>query len=135
MSLKSKLKLNPVVWFNDSQMSGNEINLLTDLKTKKLDSLLIFGNSFIIEQDSINKNNYNQIEGMNLNGDFVNGGLNNLQVLKNIKVIYYLYNENGELIGIDKTICSELKIKLESNEIKNITFYTSPEGKVHPEIN
>ena len=61
---KSKLKLNPVVWFNDSQMSGNEINLLTDLKTKKLDSLLIFGNSFIIEQDSINKNNYNQIEGI-----------------------------------------------------------------------
>ena len=70
---------------------------------------------------------------MNLNGDFVNGGLNNLQVLKNIKVIYYLYNDNAELIGIDKTICSELKIKLESNEIKSITFYTSPEGKVHPE--
>ncbi|MDC3051428.1 OstA-like protein [Bacteroidota bacterium] len=133
LSLKSKLKLNPVVWFNDSQMSGNEINLLTDLKTKKLDSLLIFGNSFIIEQDSINKNNYNQIEGMNLNGDFVDGGLNNLQVLKNIKVIYYLYSDDGELVGIDKTICSELKIKLESNEIKNITFYTSPEGKVHPE--
>ena len=41
--------------------------------------------------------------------------------------------KNCKLIGIDKTICSELKIKLESNEIKNITFYTSPEGKVHPE--
>ena len=37
------------------------------------------------------------------------------------------------MIGIDKTVCSELKIKLESNEIKNITFLTSPEGKVHPE--
>ena len=74
-------------------MSGNVINLLTDMKTRKLDSLLIFGNSFVIEQDSINKNNYNQIEGMNLNGDFVNGGLNNLQVLKNI-VTYYLYNDN-----------------------------------------
>ena len=114
-------------------MSGNEIYLLTDLKTRKLDSLLIFGNTFVIDQDSINKNNYNQIEGMDLNGDFINGGLNNLQVLKNIKVIYYLYNDKGDLIGIDKTICSELKIKLESNEIKNITFYTSPEGNVHPE--
>ena len=133
LSLKSKLKLNPVVWFSDSQMSGNEINLLTDIKTRKLDSLLIFGNSFVIEQDSINQNNFNQIEGMYLNGDFINGGLNNLQVLKNIKVIYYLYNDSGELVGIDKTVCSELKIKLESNEIKNITFYSSPEGKVHPE--
>ena len=133
LSLRSRLKLNPVIWFNDSQMSGNEIYLLTDLKTRKLDSLLIFGNTFVIDQDSINKNNYNQIEGVDLNGDFVNGGLNNLQVLKNIKVIYYLYNDKGDLIGIDKTICSELKIKLESNEIKNITFYTSPEGNVHPE--
>lgn len=133
LSLRSRLKLNPVIWFNDSQMSGNEIYLLTDLKTRKLDSLLIFGNTFVIDQDSINKNNYNQIEGMDLNGDFINGGLNNLQVLKNIKVIYYLYNDKGDLIGIDKTICSELKIKLESNEIKNITFYTSPEGNVHPE--
>ena len=133
LSLRSRLKLNPVIWFNDSQMSGNEIYLLTDLKTRKLDSLLIFGNTFVIDQDSINTNNYNQIEGMDLNGDFINGGLNNLQVLKNIKVIYYLYNDKGDLIGIDKTICSELKIKLESNEIKNITFYTSPEGNVHPE--
>ena len=133
LSLRSRLKLNPVIWFNDSQMSGNEIYLLTDVKTRKLDSLLIFGNTFVIDQDSINTNNYNQIEGMDLNGDFINGGLNNLQVLKNIKVIYYLYNDKGDLIGIDKTICSELKIKLESNEIKNITFYTSPEGNVHPE--
>ena len=84
LSLRSRLKLNPVIWFNDSQMSGNEIYLLTDLKTRKLDSLLIFGNTFVIDQDSINKNNYNQIEGMDLNGDFINGGLNNLQVLKNI---------------------------------------------------
>ena len=133
LSLKSKLKLNPVIWFKDSQMSGNEINLITDIKTRKLDSLLIFGNSFVIEQDSIDKSNFNQIEGMNLNGDFINGNLNNLQVLKNIKVIYYLYNDDGDLIGIDKTVCSDLKIKLESNEIKKITFYTSPEGKVHPE--
>ena len=133
LSLKSKLKLNPVIWFENSQMSGNEINLLTDTKTRKLDSLLIFGNSFVIDQDTINKNNFNQIEGVNLNGDFVNGSLNNLRVLKNIKVIYYLYNDDGDLVGVDKTICSELKIQLESNEIKNITFYTSPEGKVHPE--
>ena len=80
LSLRSRLKLNPVIWFNDSQMSGNEIYLLTDLKTRKLDSLLIFGNTFVIDQDSINKNNYNQIEGMDLNGDFINGGLNNIQV-------------------------------------------------------
>ena len=82
LSLKSKLKLNPVVWFEDSQMSGNEIYLLTDIKTRKLDSLLIYGNSFMIEQDSIDKNNFNQIEGMDLNGDFLNGTLNNLKSIK-----------------------------------------------------
>ena len=86
----------------------------------------------MIEQDSIDKSNFNQIEGMNLNGDFINGNLNNLQVLKNIKVIYYLYNDEGDLIGIDKTVCSELKIKLESNEIKKSHFILLQREKYIP---
>ena len=50
---------------------------------------------------------------MNLNGDFVNGGLNNLQILKKHQGnLLFLYNDNEELIGIDKKLFVELKIKL-----------------------
>ena len=48
-------------------------------------------------------------------------------------VIYYLYSEAGELIGINKTICSALDIVFLNNEINEISFYVKPDGEVFPE--
>ena len=41
---------NPVLWFDQSQMTGDEILLLSNTQTKKLDSLKINGNVFIVEK-------------------------------------------------------------------------------------
>ncbi|MGB1449144.1 MAG: OstA-like protein [Flavobacteriaceae bacterium] len=128
-----KNRRNPVMWFNESQMSGDVIYMKTDFETKKLDSLFIFGNAFIIEKDSLSKNGYNQIVGKELYGDFLDGSLNELDVIKNTQVLYYLYSDAGELVGIDKTICSALNIKFKDNEIEDISFYVSPEGDVFPD--
>ena len=100
------------MWFGASQMSGEIIHLLTEPGEKKLDSLQIFGNAFIIEQDSISVDGFNQIAGSELYGDFEEGALKNLDVIKNTMVIYYLYSDTGELIGINKTICSALDLSL-----------------------
>ncbi len=128
-----KNKRNPVLWFNNSQMTGELIYLLTDFNTRKLDSLQIYGNAFIIEKDSLSDNGFNQINGKELYGDFKDGVLNQLDVIKNTRVIYYLYSDAGELIGINNTICSALNVKFKENEIDKISFYISPEGKVSPE--
>lgn len=133
LSQDEKNKRNPVMWFNESQMSGNVIYMKTDFNTKNLDSLFIFGNAFIIEKDSLSKNGYNQIVGKELYGDFLEGTLNVLDVIKNTQVLYYLYSDSGELVGIDKTICSALNIKFKDNEIEDIAFYVNPEGDVFPE--
>jgi len=124
---------NPVLWFGESQMSGEVIHLLTEPGEKKLDSLQIFGNAFIIEKDTLSNDGYNQIVGSELYGDFEEGALKNLNVIKNTMVIYYLYSEAGELIGINKTICSALDIVFLNNEINEISFYISPDGEVFPE--
>ena len=133
LSTEEKNKRNPVMWFNESQMSGDVIYMKTDFETKKLDSLFIFGNAFIIEKDSLSENGYNQIVGKELFGDFENGSLNELDVVKNTRVLYYLYTDTGELVGIDKTICSALNIKFKENEIEDISFYVRPSGDVYPE--
>lgn len=126
LSVDEKNRRNPVMWFNDSQMSGEVIYMKTDFETKKLDSLFIFGNAFIVEKDSLSENGYNQIVGKELYGDFLDGALNELDVIKNTQVLYYLYSEEGELVGIDKTICSALNIKFKDNEIEDISFYVNP---------
>ena len=125
---------NPILWFGKSQMSGDKIFLTSDINTQKLDSLKIIGNSWIIEKDSIGEAGFNQIKGVLLDGLFKNGELSEIEIAKNTEVIYYMYSdEDNELIGIDKTTCSRLMMITEDNQIKDITFFVSPDGELLPE--
>lgn len=125
---------NPVLWFGESQMSGDKIFLLSDLVTRKLDSLKITGNIFIIEKDTLSEDGYQQIKGGILNGAFKEGRLDNIVITKNTEMVYYLYNdEDLQLIGIDKTTCSALQMNFTDGQIANITFLVSPNGEVYPE--
>ena len=133
-TISQKNARNPVLWFGKSQMSGDKIFLTSDINTKKLDSLKIIGNSWIIEKDSLSDSGFNQIKGGVLDGLFEEGALREIEVSKNTDVIYYMYSdEDNELIGIDQTTCSRLKMLTENNEIKDITFYVSPDGNLFPE--
>ena len=77
---------------------------------------------------------FNQIKGGLLNGAFKEGKLDNIIITKNTEMVYYLYNdEDLQLIGIDKTTCSALKMNFDNGEISNITFLVTPNGDVYPE--
>ena len=132
---KDLTQRNPVMWFGNSQMSGDYIELLSNLETKKLDSLKIRGHVFVIEKDSLSPDGYNQIKGGLLNGSFKEGNLKNIYVEKNTQVVYYLYSDqDNELIGINKTLCSALDMVMGENGISDITFWVSPGGDVYPDF-
>ncbi len=125
---------NPVLWFGKSQMSGDKIFLTSNKQTKKLDSLKIIGNCWIIEKDSISDAGFNQIKGGLLDGLFKEGELREIDVSKNTEVIYYMYSEqDNELVGIDKTTCSRLKMITADNQIEDITFFIRPDGDLYPD--
>ena len=127
-------KNNPVLWFDKSQMSGNEVLLISDTETNKLDSLKIKGNVFIIEKDTLSAKGFNQIKGGVLDGAFKKGKLDNIVITKNTEMVYYLYNDDDlQLIGIDKTTCSALRMNFLDGEINDITFLVAPTGNVYPE--
>ena len=63
-------------------MTGDEIFLISSLKTKKLDSLIIKGNVFIIEKDTLSKRGFNQIKGGLLRGSFRDGKLYDINIIK-----------------------------------------------------
>ena len=134
LTVSQKNKKNPILWFGRSQMSGDKIFLTSDMETKKLDSLKIIGNSWIIERDSISDTGFNQIKGGVLDGLFREGELREIDVSKNTEVVYYMYSdEDNELIGIDKTTCSRLKMVTRENQIEDITFFVSPDGNLFPD--
>lgn len=124
---------NPVVWNGANQMTGDSIHIISDLKTEKLDSLKVLSNAFLVSQDSIGKVGYNQAKGVNLYGKFIENEMKIINLIKNTEVIYYMYNDDNELIGIDKTICSKIHITLANNDVEDLTFITDPDGDIFPE--
>lgn len=129
----TQLIRNPVLWNGENQMTGDSIHLLSNVETEKLDSLKVLNNAFIISLDSISMEGYNQAKGKDLFGKFFDNELKIIHLIKNTEVIYYLYNDDDKLIGIDKTICSAIEMELGNNEIETITFITDPDGDIFPE--
>ena len=123
----------PVLWNLENQMTGDSIHLINNLETEELDSLKVLENAFIISLDSISKTGYNQAKGKDLYGKFIQNELKIVDLIKNTEVIYYMYNDDDELIGINKTICSKIRMTLDSSDIEEITFYTDPDGNIFPE--
>ncbi|MRI01585.1 OstA-like protein [Kriegella sp. EG-1] len=129
----TQLIKNPVVWNGENQMTGDSIHIISDLKTEKLDSLKVINNAFLVSQDSIGKVGFNQAKGVNLYGKFIDNEMKIIDLVKNTEVIYYMYNDDNELIGIDKTICSKIHITLANNDVEDLTFITDPNGDIFPE--
>ena len=129
----TQLITKPVLWNLENQMTGDSIHLINNLETEELDSLKVLNNAFIISLDSVSKTGYNQAKGKDLFGKFIDNELKIVDLVKNTEVIYYMYNDDNELIGINKTICSAIQMTLDQSDIEEITFFTNPDGDIFPE--
>ena len=128
----TKLIGNPILWNGESQITGDIMHLIGNSKTEKLDSLKVLNNTFIISKDTLSTG-YNQIKGMNLNGKFQDGKLHDVDIIKNAEVIYYMRNDDKELIGINKNVSSKINILFDKNAIETITFFQQVDGDIYPE--
>lgn len=120
---------NPILWSNESQITGDSIQLLSDLETDQLDSLKVLNNTFIISMDSLG---FNQIKGRNLLGKFEENDLRFVDIIGNAEVIHFVRNESKDLIGIEKTSCSEIEFILRDGNIEHSIFKVDPEGETYP---
>ena len=123
----------PVLWNIKNQITGDSIHLISNTKTETLDSLKVFNNAFVISKDSLG-DGYNQISGKKLFGLFNNNSLSNIDIIKNAETIYYLRNEENELVGIDKSKSGAIKIWLTENNIDEMRKYNQIGGKTYPEL-
>lgn len=120
---------DPVIWSNESQITGDSIRLLRNIETDQLDSLKVLNNTFIISKDSIG---FNQIKGRNLFGKFEENDLRYVHIVGNGELIHFVRNESNALIGIEKTVCSEIEFIFREGKVENAIFKVAPEGTTHP---
>ena len=122
----------PILWNFDNQLTGDVMHLIGNNQTEKLDSLKVLSNAFIISKDTIGTG-YNQVKGLNLYGKFRDNKLYEVDIVKNTEVIYYLRNDEQELIGINKNSSSKINMILDGKTIETITFFNNVDGEIYPE--
>jgi hypothetical protein len=128
----TKLIGRPVLWNYENQMTGEIMHLISNKETEKLDSLKVINNTFIVSKDTLGTG-FNQVKGQFLYGKFRDNKMYEVDVVKNTEVIYYMRNDDQELIGINKSVCSSLNMTLDDNEIDTITFIQQVDGEIYPE--
>ena len=129
----TKLIGKPILWNGENQITGDIMHLIGDNTTRKIDSLKVLNNTFLVSRDTLGKG-FNQVKGINLFGKFREGKLHDVDVIKNTEVIYYMRNDANELIGINKNVSSKINMILENNAVETITFFNNVDGDIYPEI-
>lgn len=123
----------PIMWSGESQMTGDNIHLIANTKTEQLDSLKVFNNAFVIEKDTLGTG-YNQIKGRSLYGKFYDNKLKTIDFVQNTESIQYVYNEDNLLVGINKLVCSRIRLYMNDNQdVEKIVLITDPTGALYPE--
>ncbi len=125
-----ELYRSPVLWNEDTQITGQQITIKLDSLNNRADSLFIPKDVFIAQKDSAG---FNQIKGEKLSGKFIDNKLRKIRIVGNAETIYYLRDDNGKLVGIDKSACSEINIETDENgQAEKIYLREEPSGTTYP---
>ena len=124
-----RMRVDPVLWTDNSQITGDHI----DIKTAHhaIDSLFQKGNAFIISKDSIE--GYNQINGNEMVSKFKDSSIDHVNVTESSKVISWLREDDGSLIGINKSSSKNMKILMNDQSISLIKYYQDIDETLYPE--
>ncbi|WP_127844430.1 OstA-like protein [Psychroflexus aestuariivivens] len=126
----TKMIREPILWSGNSQITGDTIHLLSNTETEQIDSLKVFYNAFLIQKDSIE--GFNQIKGKELFGLFKNNEIYEVDVVKNTETIFYTRDDQGELVGINKSLSAKIKMLFEDQEITEVTYYKNVDSDTYP---
>lgn len=121
----------PVIWSENNQLTGDTIHLLSNVETEEMDSLKVYDNAFMIQKDSIG--GFNQLKGKEMYGKFLDNELSQVDLIKNTETLYYMRDDAGNLIGINKTLSSSITVHLEDQQVVDIYYYNQIDGVLYPE--
>lgn len=124
-----RMRVAPVLWTDDSQMTGTSIDIKT--ANHAIDSLFQKGKAFIISKDTIE--GYNQINGNEMVSCFRDGSIHHVNVTSASKVISWLREDDGELIGINVASSKDMVIQMKDKNISRIKYYEGIDETLYPE--
>ncbi len=138
---------SPAIWSDDLQITGDTMEIRSN--ENGLERLLVYQNSMLI--DRVDSGQFNQIKGRRLTGYFVDNDLETVFIEGNGQSLYYALEERKipldslqvegdtlacrieqSVVGVNKAICSNIKITLEERKVLFIDFLVKPDGQFIP---
>jgi lipopolysaccharide export system protein LptA len=117
----------PVLWSEENQLTANQIRVV--MSNQQLHEMYLTGVAFVASQvDSVK---FDQMRGKEMTGFFRDNKLSKIIVTGNGQTIYYA-DEQGQIVGANKTECSDLIIYLRNNKISKVNYTTKPDGTYYP---
>jgi lipopolysaccharide export system protein LptA len=119
---------NPVVWSQESQITGDTILLFT--KNKKADRMQVFKNSFIASY--IKPEVFNQVKSTRMDAYFVDGNIDSVRARGNAECVYYIQDEDSAFTGINQSNAELMDIYFKEKELQRVVFRTAVKGTIWP---
>lgn len=118
----------PVIWAEKSQLSGDSINIV--VSNEAIDSVLLYPNGFIIQQDTIE--GFNQIKGKKITAYFNDNDIDHVYNEGNAETAYWIREEDGTLVGVNFSQSPSMDIKIEKREISRIKYFKKTTETIYP---
>jgi lipopolysaccharide export system protein LptA len=127
-----KMFKNPVLWTENGQITGDLILIKNDSLNKKIDSLKVLGNAFMIKKDTIS--GFNQIKGRNMYAKFKDNQIQTVDFIGNGEILAYIREDTPkkELFGITKTTCGKIRFIFKDKKIVSGINYNEQESFTYP---
>ena len=120
-------------------MTSDSIRVL--LEKKKISRINMVSNSFVVSEDSLK--NFNQIKGRKMTAFFGGKYIDHVLVEGNGESVYFALQEKEAEVegkmekftimsGMNKIICSNMKINFKDGKVNNISFYIKPDASFIP---
>ena len=119
---------DPVVWSNESQITGDTIYLLT--KNKKADRMQVFKNSFIASL--VKPEIFNQVKSIRMDAYFIDGNIDSVRARGAAECIYYIQDEDSAFTGINQSNADLMDVYFKEKELQRVVFRTAVKGTIWP---
>ncbi len=119
---------NPVVWSNESQITGDTIYLFT--RNKKADRMQVFKNSFIASL--VKPEFFNQVKSIRMDAYFIDGNIDSVRARGAAECIYYIQDEDSAFTGINQSTADLIDVYFREKELHRVVFRTAVKGTIWP---
>lgn len=121
--------VEPIIWHENNQIIGEEMNIY--LNDSTIDKVHIKNYAFSI-QDRQKDEQYNQLKGRDMNAYFKDGELYYILVEGDAQSLYYLEEDDGTIIGLNKTQSAYLSMDIYKNELQKLKLWSSTTAETNP---